>query len=175
MRAKSFRGMVCNLAGAIEAIGDRWSLLILRDLAFRPSRYDDLQASTGIPTTTLAQRLKGLEASGIVARRPYQTRPLRYEYRLTEKGRDLVPALAALAEWGDRWDASGRGAPPIVRIDARTGRPVKTALVDAETGTPIPPNQMRAIAGPGADDALRTRLANPPAKSADNGGTDDAR
>lgn len=161
MRAKSFAGMACNLAGAIEAIGDRWSFVILRDLAMRPWRYDDLRTANGIPTTTLSQHLASLEANGLVEKHAYQASPPRHDYRLTAKGRDLVPALVALAEWGDRWDASGRGAPPVIRIDRETGHQLKTALVDAETGALVPADRIAVIAGPGADAALRNRLARP--------------
>ena len=112
MKSKSFAGMRCSIAGAVELIGDRWSFLLIRDLFFGLSRYDDFRASTGIPAATLAARLKHLEASGIIARVQYQERPPRDEYRLTAKGRDLWKVSLALREWGDRWDASGFGAPP---------------------------------------------------------------
>lgn len=75
MRAKSFAGMTCSVAGALEAIGDRWAVLLLRDLALGLSKYDELQASTGMPNTTLSSRLKHLESTGLVERRPYQDNP----------------------------------------------------------------------------------------------------
>jgi len=80
MKAKSFSGMRCSIAGALELIGDRWALLIIRDLSLGLSRYDDLRTSTGIPAATLAARLKHLAASGIVERVRYQERPPRDEY-----------------------------------------------------------------------------------------------
>lgn len=158
MRAKSFSGMACSIAGALEAIGDRWAILLLRDLSLGLSRYDDLQASTGMPNTTLSDRLKHLEAGGLVARRQYQDRPPRFEYVLTPKGRDLWKVTAALREWGDRWDASGVGAPPLEVVDRETGRPLKLALVDAETGAPVPLARAEAKPGPGADELVRFRL-----------------
>lgn len=159
MRSKSFAGMTCSIAGAMEAIGDRWAILVLRDLMLGVSRYDELRASTGIPTTTLSDRLKRLEAAGIVARRAYQDRPPRFEYRLTEKGRDLWKVTTALREWGDRWDASGVGAPPVELVDRQTGRPVVLGLVDAETGAPVPARRTVVRPGPGADDTVRVRLS----------------
>src|SRR5699024_559430 len=106
MKTKSFAGMRCSVAGTLEIIGDRWTLLLLRDFSFGLSRYDEFRNSCGIPTTTLSKRLSSLEAHGIVARSRYSERPPRDEYRLTEKGRDLWKVLTALREWGDRWDAS---------------------------------------------------------------------
>lgn len=160
MKPKSFVGMRCSIAGALELIGDRWALLIIRDLSLGLSRYDDLRASTGIPAATLAARLKHLSTSGIVERVRYQERPPRDEYRLTTKGRDLWKVSVALREWGDRWDASGFGQPTIEMVDCETNRPLILALVDAETGETVPPTRIRLRAGPGADDAVR-RLIEP--------------
>ena len=160
MRSKSFAGMRCSIAGALELIGDRWALLVIRDLSLGLSRDDDLRASTGIPAATLAARLKHLTAAGIVERVRYQERPPRDEYRLTVKGRDLWKVSVALREWGDRWDASGFGQPPVEMVDRDTGRPLVLALVDAETGEPVPPNRAQVRPGPGADDNVR-RLLGP--------------
>ncbi|MFE9206648.1 winged helix-turn-helix transcriptional regulator [Micromonospora sp. NPDC007230] len=92
----------CAIAGTLDLLGDRWSLLIVRDLLFRGElRFADLATSAeGVPTNTLADRLRRLEESGILARRPYSERPRRYQYRLTERGRDLAPVLDAIATWG---------------------------------------------------------------------------
>ncbi|MCW6530375.1 helix-turn-helix transcriptional regulator [Sphingomonas sp. MMSM20] len=158
MKPKSFAGMRCSIAGALELIGDRWALLIIRDLSLGLSRYDDLRASTGIPAATLAARLKHLSASDIVERVRYQERPPRDEYRLTPKGRDLWKVSVALREWGDRWDASGFGQPAIEMVDRETGRPLILALVDAETREAVPRDRVRLRAGPGADDTVRHLL-----------------
>src|SRR4051794_5427449 len=99
--------MACSVAGALEAIGDRWGFLLVRDLALGLSRYDELRRSTGIPAQTLAQRLRHLEEAGLVERRPYQERPRRDEYLLTARGRDLWIAVTALCDWGDRWGLHG--------------------------------------------------------------------
>lgn len=160
MKAKSFSGMRCSIAGALELIGDRWALLIIRDLSLGLSRYDDLRASTSIPAATLAARLKHLSASGIVERVRYQERPPRDEYRLTRMGRDLWKVSVALREWGDRWDASGFGAPTVETVDRETGRPLMLALVDAETGQAVPLDRAMLRPGPGADDTIR-RLLEP--------------
>jgi DNA-binding HxlR family transcriptional regulator len=159
MRAKSFAGMTCSIAGALEAIGDRWAILLIRDLSLGLSRYDDLQTSTGMPNTTLSDRLKHLEAAGMVARRPYQDRPPRFDYELTAKGRDFWQVLVSLLAWGDRWDASGAGAPPLEIVDGRTGRRVALAMVDAETGEAIPAPRLDVRPGAGADALTRWRIA----------------
>lgn len=159
MRAKSFAGMRCSVAAALELIGDRWAVLVIRDLSFGLRRYDDLQASTDIPAATLAARLRQLLGAGIVETHRYQDRPPRDEYRLTAKGRDLWMVLLALREWGDRWDASGFGAPSVETVDRETGRPLRLALVDAETGQAVPARRARLQAGPAADDHTH-RLLN---------------
>lgn len=159
MKAKSFSGMRCSIAGSMELIGDRWALLIIRDLSFGLRRYDDLRTSTGIPAATLAARLKHLVASGIVERVRYQERPPRDDYRLTSMGRDLWKVNLALREWGDRWDATGLGAPAVETVDRETGRPLMLALVDAETGQAVPPHRATLAPGPGADDTIRRLLA----------------
>lgn len=158
MKSKSFTGMRCSIAGALELIGDRWSFLIIRDLSLGLRRYDDLRKSTDIPAATLAARLKGLIAAQIIERVRYQERPPRDEYVLTRKGQDLWKVSVALREWGDRWDASGYGAPTVEMIDRETGRPLKLALVDAETGEPVPQHRATLRPGPGADDGVRRLL-----------------
>lgn len=143
-------------------IGDRWSLLLIRDLSLGLSRYDDLRESTGIPAATLAARLKHLTQHGIVEKCRYQERPPRDEYRLTAKGRDLWKVSVALREWGDRWDATGFGSPTVETIDRETGRPLILALVDAETGAAVPWDRIQFRPGPGADDSAHAlfHLAN---------------
>ena len=158
MKSRSFAGMKCSIAGALEHIGDRWAILLIRDLFFGLTRFEDLRASTSIPAATLASRLKHLVESGIVERVQYNERPPRLEYRLTPKGRDLWKVSVALREWGDRWDASGFGAPTIEMVDRMTGRPVELGLVDAETGQAVPANRATLRPGPGADDQVRRLL-----------------
>ena len=157
MKPKSFAGMRCSIAGALELIGDRWTLLLIRDLMLGLRRYGDFQANTGIPNTTLASRLKHLEEHGLVERTRYQKRPPRDEYSLTEKGRDLWKVSVALREWGDRWDASGFGA-PVELVDQETGRELRLALIDPTTGQSVPPERIHFRPGPGADDTVRALL-----------------
>lgn len=159
MKAKSFSGMRCSMAGALDVVGDRWALLLIRDLMLGLRRYDELRASTGIPPATLAARLTHLVERGLVERVRYQERPPRDEYHLTDKGRDLWPITVALREWGDRWDASGFGV-PMEMVDRDTGHPLRLSLVDAETGENVPIERATLRPGPDADDTVR-RLLNP--------------
>jgi len=146
------------MAGALEVIGDRWALLLIRDLGFGLHRYDALRASTGIPAATLAARLKQLTEGGLVDRVRYQERPPRDEYHLTEKGRDLWKVTLALREWGDRWDASGFGV-PMETVDRETGHALSLGLVDAQTGEVVPLERATLRPGPGADEAVRNLLS----------------
>jgi DNA-binding HxlR family transcriptional regulator len=93
----------CPLATALDVIGDKWSLLVVRDMCMEKSRYGEfLAAPEGIPTNILADRLRRLEETGIVKKKPYQLKPLRYEYILTLKGADLLPVLQELAIWANK-------------------------------------------------------------------------
>ncbi|HEY3881135.1 MAG TPA: helix-turn-helix domain-containing protein [Trebonia sp.] len=96
------RPRVCSIADALEVVGERWSLLVLRELGFGVHRFKDIQVNTGAPRETLALRLRKLEESGVIERRRYSDRPPRDEYLLTAAGRDLLPALGALRQWGER-------------------------------------------------------------------------
>ena len=93
MKSKSFDGMVCSIARALETIGDRWAILILRDLSMGLSRYEDLRQSSGITHATLSDRLKHLEENDLIERRQYQSNPERHEYVLTRKGRDTSQTM----------------------------------------------------------------------------------
>lgn len=160
MRQKSFAGMRCSIAGALELIGDRWALLLIRDLSLGVCRYDDLRESIGIPNATLSERLKHLVAQDIVERVQYQERPPRHEYRLTAKGRDLWKVNIALREWGDRWNATGLSSPTVDVVDRQTGRNLVLALVDTKTGAAVPRERIQFRPGRGADATIRKRLAD---------------
>lgn len=102
----------CSIARALSVVGDRWSLLILREAFLRTRRFDDFQARTGAPRPVLAERLKTLVEEEVLERRRYSDRPERFEYRLTEKGRDLYPVVVSLLRWGDRW-MTDADEPPV--------------------------------------------------------------
>ncbi len=99
----SFERSHCPVANVLDVFGDKWTLLIVRDLILGKLRYGEFaQSPEGIPSNILANRLKRLEAEGIVAKTPYCEKPVRYQYELTEKGRDLVPILEAMADWAEK-------------------------------------------------------------------------
>jgi DNA-binding HxlR family transcriptional regulator len=158
MRSKSFEGMTCSIAGALEAIGDRWAVLILRDLMFGLSKYEDLRRSTGVTHATLSDRLRHLEDNALIARRRYQVNPERYEYILTRKGRDTVLLAQALLQIGDKWAVTGKRGAPVRFVERKSGRAVRLALVDAENGVPVDWADVVPSEGPGADDMVRWRL-----------------
>lgn len=158
MRSKGFEGMVCSVAKVMGAIGDRWGMLIMRDLLLGLSRYEDLRHSTGITNTTLSDRLKMLEENGLIERRLYQSRPDRFEYRPTVKGRDIGLVMQAMVQIGDRWSPTGVKRPPLKFVDSQTGRSVKLISVDSETDNPVAPQNIGAQAGSGADDLMIWRL-----------------
>lgn len=115
MLGKDYHGQVCSVARALEVIGERWTLLILRDLSFGIHRFDELVASLGVTRSVLATRLAGMEAAGILERRPYQERPTRFEYHATAKGYELYPVIALLMQWGDRHYPHPEGPPRLLR------------------------------------------------------------
>src|SRR6266704_2011153 len=158
MRSKSFEGMACSIAGVLEAIGDRWAVLILRDLSPGLSKYEDLRRSTGVTHATLSDRLKHLEENELIERRQYQTLPDRYEYLLTRNGSNVILVIQALAQVGDKWAIAGNAGPPLKFVSKNSGRPVKLALVDDKSGELVRLRDVRPQAGPGADDLVRWRL-----------------
>src|SRR5271165_7611953 len=160
MKSKSFEGMACSIAGVLEAIGDRWAVLILRDLSLGLARYEDLRRSTGVTNATLSDRLKHLEDFELIERRRYQVNPERYEYVLTPKGRDIILVLQALAQVGDKWAVSGNAGPPLRFVDGKTGHTVRLAMVDRETGQRVRTQDLLPQAGPGADELVRWRLTH---------------
>jgi len=93
-------GRPCAIAAALELVGERWALLIVRELALGNSRFEDIVRGTGAPRDRVAARLKALDEAGVIQRRAYQAAPPRYDYRLTDSGRALVPVLNALLAWG---------------------------------------------------------------------------
>ena len=160
MRSKGFDGMVCSIAGVMAAVNDRWGLLILRDLVFGLSRYEDFRRSSGITNATLSDRLKHLEANGLIERRRYQGNPERFEYLLTQKGWQIAPVMPVLAQIGNRLDVSGASAPPMRFVNRKTGAEVRSVFIDQETGEQVNPSDLEIKEGPGADDLVRWRLAH---------------
>ncbi|MBX5040145.1 helix-turn-helix transcriptional regulator [Rhizobium lentis] len=157
MQRTSFSHFKCPAARALESVGDWWSILILRDAFQGLSRFDEFQKSLGVAPNILTRRLKHLTDEGLFERRLYQERPARYEYVLTEKGRDFFPVLMALFSWGSRLIPQEDLA--FLLSDAASGNTRETILVDARTGDEITPENTSLLAGPAADDEVRERIA----------------
>ena len=116
MLKNTYEGQACSIARSLELIGERWTLLIVRDIFRGLRRFDDMQKSLGIARNVLTNRLERLIDEGILEKRQYQEHPPRYEYFLTEKGIDLWPVLVSLIKWGDKYEPFGGfdGLPPVV-------------------------------------------------------------
>ena len=115
MRWEELQEETCSVARTLSVIGDRWTLLILRDAFLRVRRFEDFQKKLGISRHRLSERLKKLVAQGVLDRVEYQSNPPRHEYRLTEKGRDLYPVIMMMVRWGDKWMDDGNGAPMVYK------------------------------------------------------------
>jgi DNA-binding HxlR family transcriptional regulator len=159
MRSKGFEGMACSIAEVMGAIGDRWGILVMRDLLLGLTRYDDLRRSTAITNATLSDRLKSLEQSGLIERRRYQERPKRYEYVPTGRGRDIALLMQAMVQIGDKWRREEKLEPPIRFVNAESGNAVKLATVEEGQTEFAQGSGIRILPGPGADDLMRWRMA----------------
>ena len=148
MRRTSFEEMNCSVAQCLGVVGEWWSLLIVRDAFLGVRRFDDFQSRLGISRNILQQRLSHLVDNGILARVPYQDRPPRSEYRLTEKGRDLWPVVTAMRQWGDRW-AAPDGAPVELMHDA-CGEIVNAVPACSHCGEELTTRNVKAVPGPGS-------------------------
>ena len=157
MEKTSFANMRCSLARGLDLIGDWWSPLIVRDLFLEICRFDELVEDLGISRNLLTRRLNALTASGIVERHAYQQRPPRYEYRLTEAGRDLIPAILALTAWGDRWAAPKEGR-PILFVHTPCSHRFVPLVCCSACGKPIEANDVIAVPGPGGAAKPGTKL-----------------
>lgn len=126
---------VCSIAAAFTVVGEKWSLLVVREITFGQIRFDDIAYNTGAPRDVLSTRLKSLEAAGIIQRRQYQNRPVRFEYYLSEAGEQLIPILYAISDWGDRY---ARADPEnLVRFHHSCGAKLNVKIQCASCGEQI--------------------------------------
>lgn len=139
-------GRPCSVAASLQLIGEKWSLLVVRELSYGVHRFADIARNTGAPRDVLTSRLRSLEAAGVVERRLYQERPPRHEYRLTGAGEELRPILLSLSQWGDRWAVE---APPV-RFRHSCGDPLVLEHRCAACGEPVTGRDLEPeIADPG--------------------------
>lgn len=156
----SFADHRCPMARAVEQVGPWWNLLILRNVFLGMHRFADLEQNLGITATTLNRRLRQLCRDDILVRSRYSARPARYEYRLTDKGLDLLPVVITLTAWGKRWLAPEGQA--IVARSCATNAELIPTLVDAGSGKKLVAGSFRLEPGPAADQRLRELLARTP-------------
>jgi DNA-binding HxlR family transcriptional regulator len=158
MLRADYPGQYCSIAKSLEVIGERWSLLIVRDIFNGHRRFGELQSSLGIARNVLSARLQRLTDENILERRAYQESPARYEYFLTEKGLDLWPALIALMNWGDRYSAGPEGAPRVI-VHKECGGKVNERGICGDCGKLLHARDARQVAGPGWDAAVANAAA----------------
>jgi DNA-binding HxlR family transcriptional regulator len=157
MAKTNFSDFTCSIARTIDAVGERWTFLILRDVFVGINRFDDIQRDLGIARNVLAERLESLVWDGVLKRRAYQERPPRYEYVLTEKGGDLQSVVLAMVAWGDRWQ-SGKSGPPVVLRHDKCGLATRAEVVCSCCGELLEIGEVTALAGPGGQIGPGTRL-----------------
>jgi len=144
----TYDGQNCSIAGSLELIGERWTLLLIREAFLGTRRFDDFQRNLGVARNVLQTRLERLVDEGVLRRERYQERPERFEYRLTRKGVDLWPVIVALLKWGDTYAAPN--GPPVVIRHAGCGGEIDDHRICMKCGKPLEAHEAQAEAGPGA-------------------------
>lgn len=130
----------CSVARTLQVIGDRWSFLLIREMFFGVRRFDEFQANLGIASNILTDRLQRLGESGVIEKRLYQTRPERYEYRFTAKGRDLYASMIVMMHWGDKWLSNGRL--PLILRHRKCQQDFHAQVVCSECGQELDPREV---------------------------------
>lgn len=144
MKWDELQNEACPVARGLSVIGDRWTMLVLRDCFMGHRRFDQIQKRLGITRHVLADRLKKLGADGVLRREPYQDRPLRYEYRLTQRGKELYPVMVSLMGWAETHIPPPEGS-AFTLVARDTGLPIAPVLIDANSGTKITHRTVTAI------------------------------
>jgi DNA-binding HxlR family transcriptional regulator len=145
----------CPIARSLERVGDEWSVLILREALYGLTRFDEFQKSLGIAPNILTKRLASLVEADMLERRQYSEHPPRYEYFLTESGRDFRTVMLAMLAWGNRHFAQ-EGLATII-VDRQTGEIADPILVDSKSGRPIIGPDFKVTSGPAASDSMKRR------------------
>lgn len=149
MRWRELDREACSVARTVAVIGDRWTLLVLRDCFLRVRRFEEFQKRLGITRHVLADRLRNLVKAGVLEKVVYEQRPRRHEYRLTPKGLDLYPILMAIVHWGDV-HTSGRRGRPLLHEHKTCGRHFDPVTICSECGEPLDARAVHVHPGPGA-------------------------
>lgn len=155
MLQRTYPDQVCSIARALEVVGERWSLLVLREAFLGVRRYEDFLRGLGAASNVLSARLHTLCEHGVLERRRYQERPARFEYVLTAKGRELLPVIAALMQWGDRHYAEQ--GPPRLLLHAEDGGAATATISCDACGRRLDPADVEPREGPGLRGATTQR------------------
>ncbi len=155
MRRESLESVQCPIARSLQQVGERWSILILREALMGTTRFEQFQKNLEIAPNILARRLAAMVAAGLLERHRYSHRPPRDEYRLTERGRDFRMVIWAMLAWGNRHLAPEGVS--VVLVDAETGTIAEPVLVDAVSGRRLTSPAYRSAAGPAANENTRKR------------------
>jgi DNA-binding HxlR family transcriptional regulator len=156
MPIEAFAKQNCSIAKPLSVLGERWTLLVLREVSLGSRRFDEIRSALGVATNVLSARLATLVEEGIVERRPYSEHPERFEYRLTKKGADLQPILLAFLRWGDKYTAGSAG-PPLETVHAGCDHVFHMVPTCSHCGEEVKPRDLRPRPGPGATKAQRER------------------
>ena len=141
MRRTSYEQMNCSIASALDVVGEPWTLLIVRDAFYGVRRFDDFQENLGIARNVLTARLKKLVEAGVFRKTAYRQRPLRHEYRLTDKGAALFTVIVGLKQWGDRFGPAAKNGKPMDLVDRADGHAARAGAdrrADAAGGSSSP-------------------------------------
>jgi DNA-binding HxlR family transcriptional regulator len=149
----------CPIARTADLIGEGWTLLIMREACLGTRRFEEFHRTLGISRNILALRLNALTDDGLLTRVPYQERPVRHEYRLTDKGRDVYPILAAMAAFGDKW-LLGDDGPPLMLRHTTCDHDMHAVITCSECAEPLDVRHVRARPGPGYPAAPPAQRAN---------------
>ncbi len=147
-----------SVGHVLDVIGEGWSILIIREAFLGTRRFEEFQGRLGIARNILTARLKKLCANEILDRVPVKKGAKRHEYRLTDKGRDMMPLLIALTQWGDKW-VFGEGNEPLIFLDRERGTPIRRVEVISADGGVLRPRDIQVQPGPGATPETRERIA----------------
>ncbi|MEM9176968.1 MAG: helix-turn-helix domain-containing protein [Myxococcota bacterium] len=157
MPRTSFEDLNCAIARSLDALGDGWTMMIIRDAFFGVRRFADFERSLGISKNVLSARLRDLVEHGVLERVDEGVHGERFEYRLTDKGEALLPVLTALREWGDAW-VFGEGNEPYIVRERSTGLRPAPLVLRGSDGQALGRRDLRGEAGPGADARTRRRF-----------------
>jgi DNA-binding HxlR family transcriptional regulator len=159
MRGSAFPTQVCSVARSLEIVGEWWTLLVIREAFFGARQFSEFQANLGIARNVLSDRLASLVEAGVLKRAEVAGRGNPRLYTLTTKGRELLPVIVTLMQWGDRW-VYGADKAPVRVVERATGAEIAPLRIATSEGRALAPRELAVLPGPGADEAILRRFAN---------------